>query len=93
MIVFSKYENEHLKHIEQTFIKYRKYGLSLNPKKYFFAMIEFKFLGHIVSKAGVRIDPERVNAINKTNLPRNKTEVQSLIGKINFLKRFIPNFA
>ena len=56
-------------------------------------MEEGKLLGHIVSKEGVRIDPERVSAILKIEHPRNKTEVQSFLGKINFLKIFLPNSA
>ena len=54
-------------------------------------MEEGKLLGHIVSKEGVRIDPERVSAILKIEPPRNKTKVQSFLGKINFLKIFLPN--
>ena len=42
---------------------------------------------------GIRIDPERVKAILKISLPRIKKDVQSFIGKINFLHWFIPNFA
>ncbi len=57
MTVFSKGDKEHLDHLRQTFAKCRQYGLSLNPKKSFFAMEEGKLLGHIVSKEGVRIDP------------------------------------
>ena len=56
-------------------------------------MTEGKLLGHIVSVEGIKIDLERVNAILKINIPRNKKEIQSFIGKINFLRWFIPNFA
>ena len=42
---------------------------------------------------GIRIDPERVKSILKISLPRSKKDVQSFIGKINFLLWFIPNFA
>jgi hypothetical protein len=52
-----------------------------------------KILGHIVSKDGVKIDLERVETIKVINLPRHKQEVQSFYDKINFLRRFIPNFA
>jgi hypothetical protein len=55
-------------------------------------MHEGKLLGHIVSKGGIKIDPERVNAIQKIDIPRNKKSIQSFIGRINFLRRFIPNF-
>jgi len=70
-----------------------KYGLSLNPKKSHFTMEEGKLLSHIVSKYGVKIDPERVAAIQNIPCPRNKREVQSFMGKMIFLRRFIPNLA
>jgi hypothetical protein len=50
-------------------------------------------LGHIISKEGIRIDPSRIEAILKIEHPRNLKELQSFIGKINFLRRFIPNLA
>jgi hypothetical protein len=40
----------------------------------------------------VKIDPQWVEAIKVINFPRNKKEIQSFLGKINFLRRFIPNF-
>ena len=61
--VFSKSDEDHLKHLRQIFIKCRKFGLSLNPKKSHFAMIEGKLLRHIVFVEGIKIDPERVKAI------------------------------
>jgi len=35
-------------------------------------MQEVKFLGHIISKYGIKIDPQRVESIDKINKPRNK---------------------
>ena len=91
--VFSQSDDEHLKHLKQTFLKCRKYGLSLNPNKSHFAVQEGKLLGHLILADGIRIDLERVKAILKISLPRSKKDVQSFIGKINFLCWFIPNFA
>jgi hypothetical protein len=90
--MFSKSDKEHYHHLKKVFLKCRKFGLSLNPKKSLFAMKEGKLLGHIVSTEGVRIDPSRVEAIQTLSLPRSKKEVQSFLGKINFLRRFISNF-
>jgi hypothetical protein len=50
-------------------------------------------LGHIISKDGIRIDPSKIEAIQKLEHPRNIKELQSFIGKIKFLRRFIPNLA
>ena len=41
----------------------RKYGISLNPAKSIFGVDEGKLLGHIISKDGVKVDPERFEAI------------------------------
>ena len=90
--VFSRYDKEHYSHLRKVFLKCQRFGLSLNPKKYLFAMKEGKILGHIVSAEGVRIDPSRVEAIQTLSLPRSKKEVQAFLGKINFLRRFVSNF-
>jgi hypothetical protein len=47
-------------------------------------MREGKFIGHIVSKDGLKIDPQRVEAIKVINFPRNKKEIQLFLGKIIF---------
>jgi hypothetical protein len=91
--IFSKSDEEHLQHLEQVFKKCRRYGISLNPKKSHFSMPEGKLLGHIISAGGIKIDPKRVCAIQQIEIPRNKKVVQSFIGKINFLRHFVPNFA
>lgn len=51
------------------------------------------WLGHIVSAQGVKIDPERVEAINSIYFPRHNKALQSFFWKIHFLQRFLPNFA
>jgi hypothetical protein len=61
--VLSRSDKEHRFHLRKVFLKCRKFGLSLNPKKSFFTIKEGKLLGHIVSAEGVRIDPNRVEAI------------------------------
>jgi len=92
IIVFSRSDKEHYHHMKKAFLKCIKLGLSHNPKKYLFAMKEGKLLGHIVSVEGVRIGPSRVEAIQTLSLPRSKKEVQSFLGKINFMRSFVSNF-
>ena len=91
--VYSKTEEEHLEHLRKVFEKCRRFGLSLNPKKTVFGLQEGKILGHIISEKGIRIDPQRVEGILQITHPRNIKELQSFIGKIKFLRRFIPNLA
>jgi hypothetical protein len=55
-------------------------------------MKEGKFLGHIVSADGFKIDSSRVEVIQTLSLPKYRKEVQCFLGKINFLRRFVSNF-
>ena len=64
----------------------------MNPKKSNFALEEGKLLGHIISKDGIKIDPSRMEEIQKIVIPRTKKKILSFIGKVNFLRRFISNF-
>ena len=50
IIVYSKNDQDHLEHLRRGFLKCRKFGISLNPKKCKFSMKEGKILGHIISK-------------------------------------------
>ena len=46
--VYSRWAKDHIRHLERVFIKCRKYGISLNPRKSNFTLEERKLLGHII---------------------------------------------
>src|SRR6202034_1058169 len=93
IIVYSSSHQDHLQHLKKVFLKCRRFGISVNPKKSQFSLKEGKLLGHIVSATRVQIDPKKVKAIQTLYVPRSKKDIQSFLGKINFVRRFIPNFA
>jgi hypothetical protein len=92
LTVVSKERNVHVSHLRTIFERCRKYGISLNPKKSIFGVDKGNLLGHIVSEEGISIDPKRVESIKNIRPPTNKKSLQSFFGKINFIRRFIPNF-
>jgi hypothetical protein len=91
LTVHSKKRGDHIHHLRIFFEICRLYGVSLNPKKFLFAVTQGKLLGHIVCKEG--IDMERVKVINELNPPTSKKGVQSFFGKINFVRRFVHDYA
>jgi hypothetical protein len=91
-MVVSKDRKDHLSHLRIVFERCRKYGISLNPKKFVFGIDEGKLLGHVASPGGVSIDPERFQSIKDVRPLANKKSLQSFLGKINFIRRFVPNF-
>ncbi|MCO5563003.1 hypothetical protein L7F22_016639 [Adiantum nelumboides] len=58
-----------------------------------FFMEEIHFLGHIVSKDGVRMDPTKIKAIQDWLEPVNLHEVRSFLGLCSYYRRFIRFFA
>ena len=70
--IYSDSDLQHIKHLKKVFLKCRKFGISLNPKKSHVAMPKEKLLGHIISKDGIKIDPSRVEAIHNISFPRSK---------------------
>jgi hypothetical protein len=65
----------------------------MNPNKCAFGVSAGQFLGFMVHQRGIEISRRSIDAINKIVAPTNKTELQSLIGKINFIRRFISNLS
>jgi hypothetical protein len=90
--VFSKNKNYHLSLLKAVLERCHKFGISLNPKKSVFAVEQGKFLGFIVSKYGMIIYPKRTQAIANLPPPSSKNSMQSFLGKINFVRRFVPSF-
>lgn len=68
-------------------------GLTLNKDKCEFGTKRIKFLGHILTEQGVEVDPEKVQAIDRLQMPSNKTELQRLLGMVTYLAKFIPNLS
>ena len=69
------------------------YKIHLNPKKCGFCVKSGRFLGFIVSKKGIQVDPLKVEAIVNLPPPRSIRKLQSLQEKSIFLWRFIVNYA
>lgn len=92
LTIFSKDGINDISHLRQVFDRCREYAISLNPAKSVFGVTERRLLDHIIPKDGIKIDPERVEAIQKIPLPHNLKSLQSFLPKTNFLRRFIPNY-
>jgi len=65
----------------------------MNPLKCAFGVFAGDFLGFVVHKKGIEINQNKTKAIMETKAPSTKKELQSLLGKINFLRRFISNLS
>ncbi|GFO43321.1 Pol polyprotein [Plakobranchus ocellatus] len=62
-------------------------------KKCEFSKPVIKFLGHIIDGHGIRVDPQKIEAIFEFPVPTNITELQRFLGMVNQLAKFSPKLA
>ncbi|CAA0842863.1 Unknown protein, partial [Striga hermonthica] len=93
MLVKSKVEVDHMGDLRETFQTLRRFGMKLNPAKCSFGVKAGKFLGYMVTKRGIEVNPEKVRAVIEMKPPANVKEVQILTGRIARLSRFISKVA
>ena len=67
-------------------------GVTLN-KKCVFSVGKIKFIGHIISKEGIQVDPEKRRAIMNLVKLQNVSELQQLLGMANHVGKFAKNLA
>ncbi|KAF9760552.1 Retrovirus-related Pol polyprotein from transposon, partial [Nosema granulosis] len=93
IVIYSKTKEEHSRHVKEVIQTVEEFGLTLNKAKCEFGKTEIKVLGHVVNGEGVKIDPDRIEAIKRLEIPKTKKELESFLGMINYCTRFIKNLS
>ncbi|KAK1663155.1 hypothetical protein QYE76_051314 [Lolium multiflorum] len=93
VVVKSVATDGHLEDLRQVLDRTRKFGLRMNPKKCAFGVTAGQFLGFLVHERGIEIGLKSQEAVRTMKPPTTKKELQCLIGKINFVRRFISNLS
>ena len=89
MIAKSQGEDNHMVNLRKWFERLRKFQFKLNPTKCTFGATSEKLLGFVVSKKGIKIDPDKVQVIQDLPPPRTQKKVRSFMGRLNYIARFI----
>src|SRR6266542_295559 len=93
IIIYSKTWKEHLNHLRLVFEALRGAGLMVKVKKCEFAKRKLKFLGHIISRKGIRTDPEKIEKMVNIRPPKNLKELRSRLSLFSFYRQYIKEFS
>lgn len=93
IIVISPDFDIHVKTLSQVFDRLYAAGLTVSQDKCKFCRPSLKYLGYIVDANGLRVDPEKIEAILNVKAPTNITEVRRFLGMASWYRRFVPDFS
>ncbi|XP_015086935.1 uncharacterized protein LOC107030041 [Solanum pennellii] len=93
IVIYSLTLEEHVNHLSLVLSQLRKYTLYVKMEKCEFAKQEIQFLGHLVSKNQVRLDPKKVQAIVDWQAPRHVKDLRSFLGLANYYRKFITGYS
>ena len=91
--IIGKNQQEHADNLNAFLQVARKLNLTFNNSKSIFAASEISLLGYTISNGCVKPDAKRFQPLIELPEPRNKKELQRLVGMLAYYAKWIPNFS
>ncbi|XP_052768253.1 uncharacterized protein K02A2.6-like [Mya arenaria] len=93
ILVWGKDEKDYDERLSAVLKRAEEWNLKLSEKKCQFRKDEVEYVGHKITKEGLKPDPEKVRAVQEMKQPTNTKELQTFLGFITYLQKFLPNMS
>ena len=93
IIIHGKGEQSHNINLNNFLKRFLEQGITLYKSKMEHRVEKVTFMGHVITKDGLKIDQQKIEAINNYETPKDVKAVRRLLGMCNYLSRFIPNYS
>lgn len=93
ILVYSKNEENHVENLAVVLRLLREQHLYVKLNKCSFFYTEVHYLGHVVSKEGIVVDPEKIRAIMDWVALKSVDMVRYFLGFVGYYRRFIRNLS
>ncbi|GKE04874.1 hypothetical protein Tco_1396892 [Tanacetum coccineum] len=85
-----KEHEEHLKAILELLKKKKLYAKFSKCK---FWIPKVQFLGHVIDRRGIHVEPDKIDSIKDWASPKSPTEIRQFLGLAGYYRRFIEGFS
>jgi len=93
IILYSSNLESHFDKLGEVLSRLIKTGLKLKPSKCEFLKDEVVYLGHVVSKDGIKPNPKVIDSVSNWKTPGSVKDVQRFLGLCNYYRQFVPKFS
>jgi len=93
ILIYSKSNREYAEHLRIVLQTLQQEQLHAKQSKCEFWLDYIAFLGHMISKEGISVHPNKIQAVKDRPIPRTVTEIKSFIGLAGYYRRFVQDFS
>eukprot|EP00253_Pinus_taeda_P011610 PITA_11610 len=93
ILIYSRSKEEHEEHLRMVLQTLREHQLYAKLSKCDFYKEEIQYLGHVISKEGIAVDPEKIKTILEWPVPKDVADIRSFMGLAGYYRRFVEGFS